>query len=235
MHADSGRRRSAGSPHSSSSSADASAFARRRAGQPVDDQRLGDDVADLMRGFSEAYGSWKTICMCRRQRRSSRPSRRVMSCAVERDRAGGRSTRRSIARPVVDLPEPDSPTSAERLPGAMSNDTPSTAWTTSFCAASTIAACEPDPRPVQIADAQQRRRHRSRARCQHAHARRPAVEPAPLRAHLATQRSLAQRAARRERAARRQGRSASGGLPSIAVSRRRGSSTRGVDASSPAV
>ena len=69
-----------------------------------------------MRGFSEPYGSWKTICIRRRAAHSSRGEQR----------RGGRGPRsgsarpigsmsRRISRPVVDLPQPDSPTSAERL------------------------------------------------------------------------------------------------------------------------
>ncbi len=39
------------------------------------------------------------------------------------------STRRRIERPVVDLPQPDSPTSARVSPAARLNETRSTAWT----------------------------------------------------------------------------------------------------------
>ncbi len=34
-----------------------------------------------------------------------------------------------MQRPVVDLPQPDSPTSPSVSPALISNDTPSTAWT----------------------------------------------------------------------------------------------------------
>ena len=37
----------------------------------VDAQPFADAVADLCRGSSEAYGSWKMICIRRRQRFSS--------------------------------------------------------------------------------------------------------------------------------------------------------------------
>ena len=43
----------------------------------------------VLRGFSDAYGSWKTICMSRRSARSSSPLIRVMSLAVEPDLAVG--------------------------------------------------------------------------------------------------------------------------------------------------
>ncbi len=84
----------------------------------------------VMRGLSEPYGSWKTICRRARRRRSSagrqlRPGRGPRT-------AGGPavgSIRRSSSRAIVDLPQPDSPTIAKVSPARTSKDTPSTALT----------------------------------------------------------------------------------------------------------
>ena len=51
----------------------------------------------------------------------SRPSSRIVPAVGVR--------RRVISRPMVDLPEPLSPTRPSVSPGPMSNDTPTTAWT----------------------------------------------------------------------------------------------------------
>ncbi len=80
-------------------------------------------------GFSEAYGSWNTICMSLRITRrspagivvSSRPSNftepPVGFCSCK------------MARPVVVLPDPDSPTRPNVSPGATVKLTSVTAWT----------------------------------------------------------------------------------------------------------
>ena len=63
-----------------------------------------------MRGLSEEYGSWKTICMRRRKRRSTEPFSSVSSVPSSfTDPPVGRTSWR-MPRPVVDLPHPDSPT-----------------------------------------------------------------------------------------------------------------------------
>ena len=84
-----------------------------------------------MRGLSEANGSWKMIWISRRASRSASPSSANRSCPsstrlAARSRAWPRSSC-TIALPVVVLPQPDSPTSASVSPGAIVNDTPSTA------------------------------------------------------------------------------------------------------------
>ena len=92
-------------------------------------------------GFSDAYGSWKTIWMSLRNGRSclllmdvsSRPSN-----FTEPD-VGLCSCR--IARPVVDLPQPDSPTRPSVSPGCSVNDTPDTA-----CTVPTLRGMIPLPR-----------------------------------------------------------------------------------------
>ena len=76
----------------------------------------------VMRGLSEAYGSWKTICMLRRSRRSSPPpassatswprNRTVPDGRLDQPHAG--------SGPVVDFPQPDSPTRPSVSPGATS-------------------------------------------------------------------------------------------------------------------
>jgi hypothetical protein len=80
------------------------------------------------RGFSEAYGSWKMICRCRRCCRI---------CACESASSSSPSsftdpdvgcTSRSTDFAVVVLPHPDSPTSDSVSPRPTSKETPSTAW-----------------------------------------------------------------------------------------------------------
>ena len=70
-----------------------------------------------MRGLSEAYGSWKMICIARRcarialvDEREEVARRRTRPCPTSARAAAARS------RPVVDLPQPDSPTSASVSP-----------------------------------------------------------------------------------------------------------------------
>ena len=83
----------------------------------------------VMRGFSDAYGSWNTICMSRRALRSSWVPSPVMSTPSSTTRPLVGSSSRRIARAVVDLPQPDSPTSATVWPRLTSNEIPLTAWT----------------------------------------------------------------------------------------------------------
>ncbi len=84
----------------------------------------------VMRGFSDAYGSWKMIFMSRRRLRiCSGVSARISSPSSRTDPAVGWISR-STDLPVVVLPQPDSPTSARVSPFATENDTPSTAWMT---------------------------------------------------------------------------------------------------------
>jgi hypothetical protein len=78
-------------------------------------------------GLSDEYGSWKTT------RRSATCVLRclsdidVMSCPCSSTRPDVGGCRPSTALPMVDLPEPDSPTRPSVSPGAMSKLTPSTA------------------------------------------------------------------------------------------------------------
>ena len=72
----------------------------------------------VMRGFRLEYGSWKMICIRRRSGRSSRCERCVMSSPSKSTRPNVGSTRRSIRRPSVLLPQPLSPTRPMRLAAA---------------------------------------------------------------------------------------------------------------------
>ena len=84
-----------------------------------------------IRGSSDAYGSWKTICISRRSGRIWPRRQRGQVLVRVVDRAGrSAGLRLSSARPVVDLPQPDSPTSAEGLVARqMSKETSQTACT----------------------------------------------------------------------------------------------------------
>jgi len=85
-----------------------------------------------IRGFREEYGSWKTICILRRSRRSSPPASFVTSRPSKNTRPASGSIRRIATRPNVVLPHPDSPTSPTVCPGKTSIDAPSTACTCSI-------------------------------------------------------------------------------------------------------
>src|SRR3954447_13062310 len=85
----------------------------------------------VMRGFSEENGSWKMICNSRRNGRISRLLKVVMSCPATRMVPSVGSIRRKMARPTVDLPQPDSPTRTSVSPEPIEKLTPSTASTRS--------------------------------------------------------------------------------------------------------
>src|SRR3954470_17812727 len=105
--------------------------ARRSLALPTPCTRKGSPTilpAD-MRGSSEENGSWKMICIWRRKGRSSALPRCVMSVPLSLMDPAVASIRRRIARPTVDLPQPDSPTSASVSPGLIDRLTPSTAYT----------------------------------------------------------------------------------------------------------
>ena len=83
----------------------------------------------VIRGFSDEYGSWKMICMCRRSSLSSS----VESPRISRPRntipppVG--SIRRRIERPAVVFPQPLSPTRPSVSLRPSVNEMPSTAFT----------------------------------------------------------------------------------------------------------
>ena len=65
----------------------------------------------VIRGSSDAYGSWNTICMSRRSGRISPGRQRGQVLALEADLPPvGLDQVAARSRPVVDLPQPDSPT-----------------------------------------------------------------------------------------------------------------------------
>ena len=76
----------------------------------------------VKRGFSDAYGFWNTTWMRRRIGSSSASRQREQVAAVEdhlaADRPAVGSCRRSSVRPIVVLPEPDSPTTPSVWPRA---------------------------------------------------------------------------------------------------------------------
>ena len=87
--------------------------ARRRCGSRSGSAMMSPTV---MRGFSEAYGSWKIIWISRRHGLSARPRQLGDVLTLVDDRAAGRLLERaSAAWPAVDLPQPDSPTRPRRL------------------------------------------------------------------------------------------------------------------------
>ena len=99
----------------------------------------------VMRGLSDEYGSWKTMCISRRSGRSSRRDACVMSRPLSRIVPAVGSSSRTTQLPTVDLPLPDSPTSPSISPAPIVNDTPSTACTTP----PPPNTCEPD---VEVLD-----------------------------------------------------------------------------------
>jgi hypothetical protein len=82
-----------------------------------------------VRGSSEPNGSWKTICIRRRCCFRAGPSSRVMSTPPSVIDPDVGSMRRSMSRPTVVFPHPDSPTRPSVSPPWISKLTPSTART----------------------------------------------------------------------------------------------------------
>ena len=85
--------------------------------------------ATVMRGLSEEYGSWKmSFIFCRARVRSS-PLSEVKSSPSSVTVPSVGSVRRRTHLPVVDLPQPDSPTMAKVSPRCTSKETSSRACT----------------------------------------------------------------------------------------------------------
>ncbi len=82
-----------------------------------------------MRGSSDAYESWNMYWMSRRSRRYSRPLDRARSLPPKRTAPLVGLSRPTSIRPIVVLPQPDSPTRPSVSPLRMSKDTPATALT----------------------------------------------------------------------------------------------------------
>src|ERR1044072_1188848 len=85
------------------------------------------------RGFSEEYGSWKIIWTSRRIGRIEAVPRCVMSLPSNSIFPEVGSSSRVISRPMVDLPQPDSPTTPRVSPWRTSKSRPSTACTAPVC------------------------------------------------------------------------------------------------------
>ena len=81
------------------------------------------------RGFSDEIGSWKIICTCVRSVRRSPRLSAVSSVSPKRIRPEVAFSTWTMARPVVDLPQPDSPTRPSVSPWRMVKVMPATAWT----------------------------------------------------------------------------------------------------------
>jgi hypothetical protein len=94
----------------------------------------------VMRGLSDAYGSWNTICMRRRSGRIAEAEAPAISCPAKRIDPAVGSWMRTTRRAKVDLPQPDSPTTPTVSPAATSRSTPSTARTTFFAPEEAVAA-----------------------------------------------------------------------------------------------
>ena len=85
--------------------------------------------ATVMRGFRLEYGFCSTNCMCRRIERSSAGRMPISSRPIRRTEPASAACNCRTARPVVVLPEPDSPTRPSVSPRPISKLTPSTART----------------------------------------------------------------------------------------------------------
>ena len=216
---------------------------------PIFQMVSGSDTMSMTRrrGFSEEIGSWKIICTCVRSSRRLPRLRLVSSVSPKRIFPDVAFSTWTMARPVVDLPPPDSPTSPSVSPWRRAKVMPATACT--VC----VATAERD---VQVLDGQQQvgRPPTTRASVTPARVRarrggrgigcrqgEPAgVAVARLRLDqrrlLQPDTSPARRGSGGRRGSPLGGLRRSGGLPSIAVSRVwLGSAIRGVDLSRASV
>src|SRR5699024_5320942 len=83
----------------------------------------------VLRGFNDAYGSWKIICISFLILRISSLDLAITSWPSSPTLPPVGSSRRRMPRPVVDLPQPDSPTTAIVSPLSIEKVMPSTALT----------------------------------------------------------------------------------------------------------
>src|SRR5699024_217955 len=83
----------------------------------------------VLRGFNDAYGSWKMICISFLILRISSLDMARTSWPSNSTLPPVGSSKRRIARPVVDLPQPDSPTTATVSPLSIEKVMTSTALT----------------------------------------------------------------------------------------------------------
>ncbi len=87
----------------------------------------------VMRGLSDAYGSWNTICMRLRTSRFERDATCFSVSPPRRTSPDVGVIRSSSSRPRVDFPHPDSPTMPSVSPARSASDTSLTAWTVPTC------------------------------------------------------------------------------------------------------
>jgi hypothetical protein len=80
-----------------------------------------------MRGLSEPYGSWNTICIRRRSGLSSASEAWAISTPSNLIEPASGSISRMIIRASVDFPQPLSPTMPSVSPAARRRDASSTA------------------------------------------------------------------------------------------------------------
>jgi hypothetical protein len=174
--------------------------------QLVDRQRLADDRADRHARVERRVGILEDDLHVARQGAQLVLAGAVTSLPSNQTSPEVGSIRRRMQRPVVLLPQPDSPTRPSVSPAIRSKLTPLTAWT--------LSTSRPSQPPViealdQVLHPQQRRRHA------HPLAARQDVEDA---AHLVARRRLAQRRRRRDAFGHR-----------VLAARRRSGSLRPVD------
>ena len=166
-----------------------------------------------MRGSSDEYGSWNTICTWRRCSRALRPAPEIVSpSSVISPPVTGTSP--TIALASVVLPDPDSPSRPTTLPAGTSRLTQSTA----------VWACRPAPYPTDTSRTDSRvmpspppDRASRRRRCAGASRRRAscsAISPSGGRSTRQRSSARGQRGANAHPGSVRRG---SGGRPGIVV------------------
>ena len=98
---------------------------------PIFQMVSGSDTMSMTRrrGFSEEIGSWKIICTCVRSVRRSPRLSDVSSVSPNTILPEVAFSTWTMARPVVDLPQPDSPTSPSVSPWRRLKVMPATACT----------------------------------------------------------------------------------------------------------
>ena len=104
---------------------------RRSSLEPIFQMVSGSATMSVTRrrGFSDEIGSWKIICTCVRSVRRSLRLSAVSSVSPKRMRPDVGLSTCTMARPVVDFPQPDSPTRPSVSPARMVKEMPATAWT----------------------------------------------------------------------------------------------------------
>ena len=104
---------------------------RRSSLVPIFQMLSGSATMSLTRrrGLSDEIGSWKIICTCVRSVRRSPRLSAVSSVSPKRILPEVARSTWTMARPVVDLPQPDSPTRPSVSPWRMVKLMPATAWT----------------------------------------------------------------------------------------------------------